>query len=173
MNFAQLDITIVRLLHIVAAFVWVGMSLAVSWVLLPMTQKLAADRGSHLLQLWFAKSPFNRILALAAIVTTLAGVYLFARLSILFDGQWLSTPGMIVLGIGAFFGLAAFGHGIALARLSSGYARLADVALAEGETADESHQELALLEARLIRSGRIGLILTLIALVGMASARYL
>ena len=159
------DVVIVRAIHIFAGIIWMGFGLAGGLLIAPAARKMG-EQGATVFKAWFAYSAFNRIMAIAAVSTTVAGLYLYARV---FDGMnhvAMSRTGSIVLSIGALFGLLAFGHGIALGRLGDKYAKLV---LSENPKVEE----LQALGERIARNGRISGILMIIAVLGMILPRYL
>lgn len=166
----QIDITIVRSLHIIFGVLWVGMAFTMAAIFIPFTRN---TKNRELMMRWFAESNFNKIMPINAIVTTLAGLYITGRLYALNGGGWLSNTGMIVLNTGMIFGLLAFGHGIALGVLSAKYVRASRAALADGPTQGAEGLDIDDLHGRMIRSGNISLVLTFIALITMSAARYL
>jgi uncharacterized membrane protein len=162
------DVIIVRAIHIFAGIIWVGFGLANGMLLAPAAQKMGQQAGI-VFKAWYVYSPFNRVVPIAAITTTVAGLYLYARV---FDGashRFMTQTGSIVLSIGALFGLLAFGHGIALGRMAHKYAQLA----AGDNPGAEQIQELQALGERMGRNGRISGVLMIISVLGMILPRYL
>lgn len=162
---SNIDIVIVRALHIFAGIIWVGFGLAMGLLVIPTAKKMG-EQGTIVFKAWFVYSAFNRIIAIAAVTTTVAGLYLYFRV---FDGanhRFLTETGSMVLSVGALFGLLSFGHGIALDRLGNKYA-----ALAKSENPDEA--ELQALQDRIGRNGYISAILMTLAVTGMILPRYL
>lgn len=165
-------ITVFRLLHIIAAVIWVGAGIIVSMYFEPALQKSGVDT-SKVIRALYTKSGFDKLMPIVSITTTIAGLVLY----------WLVTDGFasvdymrsgqgIVLSIGAVFGLLAFGHGFAaLGGQSRKYAKLIE------ESGDNPNQEqqkaLHALEAKLMRHGKISMWLGVAALVFMAGARYM
>jgi uncharacterized membrane protein len=159
-------VLILRLLHIVSGVIWVGFGTATTIVLAPLAAAMG-DQGYEFLKAWLVKSRFSKIMPPASILTTLAGVILWV---VRFDMESMqyrgfASAGSIVLAVGSLFGLLAFGHGIGLGAQTGRYAALVNT----------SKDEAAIRSAtdRLVSSGKISTILTIIAVVCMASARYL
>ncbi|MDQ7027064.1 MAG: hypothetical protein Q9P01_09915 [Anaerolineae bacterium] len=161
----EYDIIIVRAIHIFAGIIWVGFGLAMGLLVIPTAKKMG-EQGRIVFKAWFVYSAFNRLIAIAAVTTTVAGLYLYFRL---FDGanhRFLTETGSMVLSVGALFGLLAFGHGIALGRLGDKYAKLA-------ESESPEIADLQALQDRIGRNGYISAILMIIAVLGMILPRYL
>lgn len=163
------DIIIVRALHIVAALLWVGWGLSATFILGGMLQKLGAQAGL-VTKAWYLYTPFLRVVPISAIVTVLAGIYLYARreAGTLVMG---STNQQIILGIGAVFGLLAWGHGAAIGSMSGKYVKLSQEA--GDNPKDEQKAQMQELGQKLARNGRISAALMVIALTFMVLPRYI
>ena len=159
-----------RLIHIVAAFAWVGLSMAMAVYILP-TATIIGESGLRYLKALYTRTPFNMAFAATSGVTVLAGILLY----LLRASDHYSSVGQIVLGVGALAGLAAGIHGGAvIARTSRAFEEALKQQVPDGQpiSADAS-ASLTATERLLAEQSRIALILTAIALIGMASARYL
>ena len=160
-----MDIVLVllRLLHILSAFVWVGLGVALTFYVAPAAVA-AGDSGFRFLKSLFLNTAFARIIPITSGLTTLAGILLYLVGN---AASHFSQTGNMVLGIGAAAGLIATIHGGAL----TGRATTAlGAALAKDGTPLAQLNDLA---AKLLSHARISLVLMIIALVCMGSARYL
>ena len=161
-----MDIIIVRALHIFAGIIWVGFGLFAG-MLDMAAQKMSGQERGTVFKALFVYSAYSRAIAIAAVTTTVAGLYLYGRM---FDGMQhrygLNQTASMILSVGALFGLLAFGHGIGLGRLGTKYAELA-------KKADANPEELQALGERIGRNGRISAILMIIAVIGMILPRYI
>lgn len=162
----DIAVIILRLLHIVAGVIWVGFGTATTVVLAPLAATMG-NQGYEFLKAWLIKSHFSRIMPIASIITTLAGLILWALRFEMESMQYagFASVGSIVLAIGSLFGLLAFGHGLGLGAQTGHYAQL--VATSKDEAAIRSAAD------KLLSSGKISTVLTIVAVVCMASARYL
>lgn len=169
----MIDVVILRMAHIVFGMLWVGLAIASVVVFHPLAKQFFPNEkgGNRLLMHLYSKSMLPKLFPVAAIVTTVAGLYITGRLFAASGGAWLNSTAMGVLYLGMLVGLLAFGHGIGLGTLTAKYAKAARAALADGPT--EETGNLVELEGRLDRSSRISLVLTLVALIAMSSARYI
>lgn len=162
-------LTVLRLSHIFFGMIWVGFGAVGAWVVHPVAEKMS-EKGDSLLRVFYGYSNYNKIFPIAAIVTTLAGLILWGVRA---DGALLTgftSNGSIVMGFGAIIGLLAFGHGAgATGRFSALYAKAAREYEETGDNADA----LAEARAKLFTHANISAILTVIATVCMASARYI
>jgi hypothetical protein len=164
------DVTILRLIHIFGAVVWVGFGLFLTIILMPTLQHIGA-KGYSVYHTLESRFPVGTIMGVSSLSTTLAGMLLYLRL---YGLQVLPTLSGAVLAGGALAGLLAFGHGSAsLGRLSGQLS----VAIAQwvGTGGDNTPvpADLTALYAKVVRHSRISLLLMVIALAGMASARHL
>lgn len=163
-------VIVLRLLHIVAGIIWVGFGMVGAWVVHPAAEKLG-EKGDTLLRVFYGYSNYNRVFPIVAVLTTLAGLILWGLQA---EGARLvdfTLRGSNVMAIGALFGILAFGHGAgATGRFSDKFAQLAR----EVEEGDASKAgELAEARKKVFTHANISAILTVIAAVAMASARYL
>lgn len=165
-------LVLLRLLHIVAAFAWVGLGGTLALFIAP-TVAIAGDNGYRFLKTFLNKTPIARLIPIAAGLTMVAGLLLYAVGNS--PSQFTST-GNAVLGIGAVFGIVAGIHGGAV----TGRATTALAKALEANVPDEKKPidadtttQLQTLLTKLIADSRISFVLMAIALVGMGSARYL
>jgi len=169
-----MDIVLIllRLLHIVAAFAWVGIGVTTTFYVAPAAAA-AGESGLRFMKSLFTRTSLPRIFPAASGITTLAGLllYLVGNATTHF-----SSTGNIVLGIGALAGLLATIHGGAVTGRST---RAVTQALSQYVPDDNQPvpaEGLAVLRERAQDLGshsRVSLVLMLIALIGMASAWYL
>lgn len=156
-------ITILRLSHIIAGVIWVGAGITLSLYFGPALGMSGVDAGKVMRTLYI-KVGFDKLMVTVSIVTTVAGVILYA----------LNPPtgGFgIVLGIGALAGLSAFGHGFAvMGKLAREFRALAEEA---GDSpTPEQGKRFGELSGKLMLHGKISMRLGIVAVVFMAGARY-
>ncbi|MEO1164120.1 MAG: hypothetical protein AAFV98_10080 [Chloroflexota bacterium] len=160
--------TTLRLAHIVFGLVWVGFGIVAAFVIHPLSQN-TGESGNKVLRIFYGYSAYNKIFPIAAIITTLAGIILWGALA---EGAGLlgySDTGNLAMATGAVAGLLAFGHGAgATGRFSAQFAKLART-VEEGE-AEAGNAEITEARSKLFLHGNISAILTIIAVVLMASA---
>lgn len=165
----QFILIILRLIHIAAGAFWAGSGLMIALVLLPGVRKTGPGGEQRL-----PMAAISQAMSLAAVLTTVAGLLLYILL-FRFAWGWIVTPPGIGLTLGSVAGLAAFLLGL----LSTGptAARIGVLAgqiqAAGGPPKPEQMAELGRLQAKLATSSTVSTILTTIALVLMAVARYL
>jgi hypothetical protein len=163
---------VLRFVHIVAAFAWVGIGVTTTFFIAPAAAA-AGESGLRFMKSLFTRTSLPMIFPAASGLTTLAGLLLYLVGN---ATSHFSTTGNIVLGIGAVAGLLATIHGGAV----TGRSTRAMVESLTQHVPDGnqpiSAEGLAALRERgqdLGSHTRVSLALMLIALVGMASARYL
>ncbi|MCI0711339.1 MAG: hypothetical protein L0154_14390 [Chloroflexi bacterium] len=169
-----MDYTLIllRLLHIAAAFVWVGVGASIAFFILPSVAA-SGENGMRYLKTLLGHAAFARIFPLSGSLTVLAGILLY----VVSDARvHFSDNGNMVLGLGALAGIVAGIHGGAFTgrTMRTLGATLVEKIPDSGQAVREDElvvmRELA---AKAISQSRISTVLTVIALLGMASARYL
>lgn len=167
----DLYIVILRIIHIVAGVVWVGFGAFLTLYLLP-AMTAAGSTASRFYVHLPKKPPIGAVMGLSSILTTIAGLLLYLRI---FGHSILPSPRGYVLMIGVVLGILAFGHGLmALAPTTGKQEKAISELAAAGDNPDQSLvDEVDQLNNKLLRSGRISLVMTVIALVCMAAARHL
>ncbi len=170
LSVSPLVLTLLRLAHIVAGVFWFGLGASLALFIAPALLT-AGESGQRFMGRVLNTTPVGSVVGIAAIVTTVAGLILY----IPGIGSSYSSLGNAILGTGALAGLLAFGHGVSATRTSTAaygaaleqHARDGQPIPAEGTTL------LDTLARKMVLHTRISFYLTLIALIGMASARYL
>ncbi|GAB4574332.1 MAG: hypothetical protein Kow0077_20360 [Anaerolineae bacterium] len=168
----DLYMVILRLLHIPAGILWVGFGLFMLGFAMPAALQLP-DRGGQFVRMLYHRQQLGRAFPILALITTVAGILLYLRVSDMFNGAWMSSPGGIVLTIGSLAGIGAFLHGIKLGADSEAQVALLDeVAAQGGPPTPEQAQKLAEIGQKVFRSSVISSLLMIIAVIGMSTARY-
>src|SRR5438045_6472512 len=123
-----------RLIHIVAAFAWVGLGMVLTVYILPAATGIG-ESGLRFLKALLTRTPYMRAFPAVSGVTILAGILMY----LLGSSSHFSSTGNIVLGIGALVGIAAGIHGGAVVgRRSSTFAQALERKVPDGNhgTAD-------------------------------------
>jgi uncharacterized membrane protein len=152
-----------RVLHVVSSTVWAGFVMVAGFVLVNSPRGLKAEEARRVRQ--SAISRAARVVAPAAVISLLSGLYLFSTLH---AGQ--RSPTEIALGIGALLAVLSFFVGaIGSGRPERQLARLdAQSARSPSESA-----RVELLDRRVVLTGRATALLLLISGAAMAIARFL
>lgn len=162
---------VLRLIHIVSAFAWVGIGAAATFYILPAAIK-SNESGLRFLKSLFSTTNFGSIIAMVSGLTTLAGLLLYAVGN---APSHFTSTGNIVLGIGAVAGLLATIHGGAVVGRSS---KAVEAAIKENvvdgqSLSSEAINRLMPMLSAFNSHARVSMALMIIALVCMGSARYL
>jgi len=166
-----LDIVIARLVHIFAGTFWIGAGTLSILIIHPYGKKIL-QQGDRAIEAFYSKSNWSRYLAINAVLTVLAGLYLYFRLSDGFTLSWLSQAGMTVLAIGSVAGVLCMIHGGAfVGRLQGQMGKFA--AQIQDNPTSEQRSQLATMTKTLEMHTYINFGLALIAVIGMASARHI
>ncbi len=162
---------VLRLLHIVSAFAWVGIGAAATFYILPAAIN-SNESGLRFLKALFSTTNFGSIIAMVSGLTTLAGLLLYAVGN---APSHFTSTGNIVLGIGALAGLLATIHGGAVVgRTSKAVEAAIDENVVVGQSiSNEVVNKLMPMLTEFQSHARLSMVLMIIALVCMGSARYL
>lgn len=167
-----MDIVLVllRLIHILGAFVWIGVSFTQVFLISPALAK-SGESGLRFAKAMNAQPISRPLFPVAAGVTVLAGILLYLVGN---SASHFSQTGNIVLGIGAVAGLAAAGHGGAVTgRLAGELGRLVNQYVTDQGFNPEGLPAIRAIATKLAMHTRISFVLMLVALIFMSSARYL
>ena len=169
-----MDIVLVllRLIHIVAAVAWVGLGGVMALYIGPAVGR-AGESGLRFLKTLLIHTSYGRIFPIVAGLTMLAGILLYLVGN---SASHFTTTGNIVLGIGALAGILAGIHGGATTgRATTALSKALEQHVPEGNgsVSADGLATLRDLAAKLGGHARLSFVLMVIALLGMASARYL
>ena len=168
-----MDIVLVllRLIHILAAVAWVGMGITMMLYIGPAAGA-AGESGLRFMKSLTGRTGFVRAIPAAAGITVLAGILLYLVGN---AASHFSQVGNMMLGAGAIVGIVAIVHGGAVTgRATQALAKaLAEQVPDDGPIPADALPNLRQLSMTLASHSRISVILTIIALIAMGSARYL
>lgn len=163
-------VIVLRLLHIVAAVIWGGGALIMEFFI-GRTIMATGTSGQQFVQHLMNKIRMHRFMTVAAVVTVLAGSFLYWLDSDGFSSAWVRSGAGIGFGIGAGFGLIAFVFG---AIFGGSNAKLAEVgAQIQGKPTDGQLSQIQILQKRIRIVSPIHTYSMILAMVFMATARYL
>ena len=164
---------VLRIVHILAGTFWVGSALVIFYFLQPAAREVgpsAAPLMTHLAQ----KKRLPDITLGAAGLTILAGLLMYWRDTGGLDPDRIATAFGIAITIGALCAIAAVVLGAAIVRPTMlRIGAIAQAAAAGGGPTPEQGAEIQALQERVQATGTVIIPLLLIAVVAMASARYL
>jgi uncharacterized membrane protein len=160
-----------RIVHIVGGILWVGGAALFFLYLEPTINKLGPDAEKFVDEV-INKRKVPIYFAAASTLTVIAGIILYWRD---FGGTETKSPYGLALGIGGLAALIAWLGGNLLIPQTLGKvsAIVTEIKAAGGPPSDEQAGRLHAVQSRLRTIGMIDLVLLTLAVVGMASARYL
>jgi hypothetical protein len=164
-------VVVLRLLHIFGGIFWVGASLMSVGFLNPAIQA-SGPAGGQVMRNLMTGTRLSSMMGLAGLVTVLAGLWLYVRVSGGLQLAWITTAPGLTLTIGGLAGIAAAGVGGGvtgrtakqIAQLNAGH---------QGAPSDVQSAELRSLQQRLQHAQRWTVALMIVAVIGMSVARYL
>ena len=165
---------ILRLIHIGAGVFWAGGAIVLARFVIPAVGDTGPEGGKVVQAL--QKRGLMTALPAAAVVTILAGLVLYWRVSGGYAGAFGGTPTGMALGVGALVSIAAFVIGITIMRPSTMKAGALAQALPQlTDTGQRTARqaEIQALRARAAVAANWVAALLGIAVVTMAVARYL
>lgn len=166
----NLLVVVLRLFHIVAAVIWGGGALIMEFFI-GRTILATGESGQKFVQHLMNKIRMHRFMTMAAFSTVLAGSILYWLDSDGFSSAWVRSGAGIGFGIGAAFGLIAFVFG---AIFGSSNAKLAEVgAQIQGKPTNEQLSQIQALQKRIRTVSPIHIFSMILAMIFMATARYL
>lgn len=166
-------VLVLRLLHIVSGVLWVGGAFTLVAYIEPTVRALGPE-GGKFMQRFTAQSGFAQMMSPAAITTVLAGFLLYWRDSGGLQWVWITTGTGLTFSLGGLAGISAAIVGLGYnARIVEQMGELGkQIASAGGPPAPEKLAQMQALQAKLRQGGRIVVVLMIVALLGMALARY-
>jgi uncharacterized membrane protein len=167
-------VLLLRLLHIGAAIFWVGSAYSFFLFVQPAVRSLGPDAEGAFMGNFTRVQRFPKVILVAGLVTVLAGLTLYLRDA---GGMqlWLGSRVGVGFTIGAIAGIISFALGplAILPTISKLDAIGSSLAAAHRPPTAEEGSTIQALQARLHRVGQVDLVFLGIAVVFMATARYL
>ena len=166
-------ILLLRALHILGGVFWAGATISLYAFVMPAVTATQPD-SRRFVQHLAGRSGLTLWMALGAWATVIGGIALFSPATGQMTAGMMGSPRGIVLSIGALLGLAVFLEGQFVLgptarRLGATSAALA---AAGGPPSPEQVAQVAGLQAKMIRTGRRAAVLLGLAVLLMATARY-
>ena len=161
-----------RLVHIVAGIVWVGSAVFLAAVVLPTARAAGSEGGRFVGQLMRRTQP---VFGVAMLLTVIPGFIMYGRLSAGFNRAWVTSRPGLALATGAVATIVA----VVIGATVNGPAGAKMAALRKslevqgGAPTPAQAGQLAALQARTERAGRLAAGLLVVAAGAMAVARYL
>ena len=165
---------VLRIVHILAGVFWVGAALTTILFLQSTAREVGPAAGPFMAHLAGKKHLVDWVLR-AAGLTILAGALMYWRVSGGLDWDWITTAYGLSLTIGALCAIAAFSLGLSVVRptIMATLAIGREVAASGGPPTPEQGAQLQALQKRGHAVGQVIVPLLVVAVSGMAAARYL
>ena len=163
-----------RLIHILAGVFWAGAMFLMAGFLLP-TIGATGEAGGRFMQHLVQRRRLPTFLGIAAALTVLSGVTMYARMAAATHGAWASTPPGMAYGIGGLAAILGATIGVLIGSRAGG--RMAalgqSIAQAGRPPSPEQQAEIQRLQGRMRFAARSAAGLLAIAVGAMAIGRYL
>lgn len=165
---------VLRIIHILAGVFWVGAALTVILFIQPTAREVGPAAGPFISHLAGRKRLVEFVLG-AGGLTVLAGLLLYWRDSAGLNPDWIGSAEGVALTVGALCAIAALAIGGSVIRpgIRASLAIGREVAAGGGPPTPEQAARLQALQERAHTAGKVIVPLLIVAVVAMASARYL
>jgi hypothetical protein len=173
MDLFGIYLIVLRVVHIVAGTLWVG-SGVYYFLFVEPTVKDLGPAGPQFMRNFMGKRRVPLFMNVVASLTILAGVLLYWSTSGGLNAAWLTSGPGIAYTVGALAGIVVYGIGFFMIRPRAERIGVIGNAIALGGRPPSAEQgmEMQRLNEEMIRIERVDVILLMVALVFMATARY-
>ena len=163
-----------RLVHIFAGIAWVGFAWFMTFMLRPAVQALGKD-GQTFMRGLVKHSPVVSIMPIVSLLTVVSGLLLYYRVSGHFSSDWMGSTAGVVLTIGSIAGIFEFVFGgVVIGPTMKKLGQVAGMLESQGQPPSQDQlTQLQGLQARMRWAEPVSSIMTVVAVLGMASARYM
>ncbi|HJW29537.1 MAG TPA: hypothetical protein VJ508_09850, partial [Saprospiraceae bacterium] len=164
---------ILRLIHILSAVFWGGGLLTLSMFILPSVNSSMPEAGKFM-QRFLGAYHFPIYMTIAGSLTVLSGVLMYADLSRMFSMVWISSAHGLCLTVGGTAGIIAFLLGLLVNKpRADRMGRIGkEIMQAGGKPTEAQVAEMTALRMAITSMTKNIAILILIAIIAMASAKY-
>ncbi len=165
---------ILRVVHILMGTFWVGSAIFFFFFIEPSVKELGAT-GEKFMGHLTEKKKMPIVFMISSALTVLAGILLYWRDSGGFDLDWVTSPTGLGFTVGGVAAIMAFAAGLIFIKPTVERMGVIgqQVVAGGGPPNDAQGAELQKLAGKLTTVGRIDLVLLTIAVVAMATARFL
>jgi len=170
---ANLQMVILRLIHIIFGAFWFGGVLSVAFFIFP-AQRAIGQPGMLFVRQLMMGQKFRSYMIGAAVLTILSGLTMYIRYAMA-GGGWAQTNTAKILGIGALTAIIAAGIGTGYTgKIGKKMLELGgQIQASGGPPTDAQKAEMESLQGKMQSAFRIVAILLLLTVAAMASARYM
>ncbi len=166
----SIAVIVLRILHIFGAIFWGGGAIMMEFFIAPSVAA-TGEGGQQVARHLATKVRVHIFMMAAAITTILAGTLLYWRDSDGFSSAWMRSGAGIGFGTGAMFGLIAFIFGAIFGNTNAQLGKIS--AQIQGRPTAEQLIKIQALQKRAKRVSPLHVIGALLAMLFMATARYL
>lgn len=167
----QVELLILRFIHVVGGIIWVGSAVMSFFFLMPSIAQAGAAGGQVMANL--QKRRLFTILPIVAMLTLLSGLRLMQVVSGGFSAAYFRTGPGRVFGMAGGLAILAFVIGVAISHPTQiKLTRLRQAAASDDTTRAQMHAEMKALQRRADITGSIVTWMLALAAIGMAVARY-
>ena len=165
--------SILRIIHIGGAVLWMGSVLMAVIFIMPATKALGPDGGKFMRQL-YKTNKYPMVINIAAALTVLSGLIIYDKISSHFNPEWIHSGYGMMLTIGSIMAIVALIYGsIVLRPTAMKLIGLGDTVEAGGvPPTPEQQSEMAKLSGKMTGGMHIMAFLLTLSLIFMAVARY-
>jgi uncharacterized membrane protein len=163
-------VIVLRLIHILSGVLWVGGSMMSAFFLSPAVAA-TGDAGQKMMGYMVSKGRMSVRLTVAAILTVLAGLTLFWIDSDGLTSAWTTSATGWGFGLGGLLGIIGLGTGMLVGINVSKLGSIA--AAAQGKPTNEQMSQMQAAQKRMALASKFSTTALVLALVCMATARYL
>lgn len=160
---------VLRLVHILGGVFWVGSNLVMGFFISP-TIAATADAGKKFMGYLVNQARITTAITVAAVLTVLAGGWLYWIDSNGFTSAWTKSGAGVVFGIGGVLGLIGFIFGMLLGKNINILAKVGSEV--QGKPTPEQMNQLQAAQKQLGIVGPISMIALILAIACMSIARY-
>jgi hypothetical protein len=170
----QMELLILRLIHIVCGAFWAGATIYLAIFILPAVRALGPDGSKFMAQLMKTRK-LPVFMNIVALLNILSGLRLMQVISGNFSGAWFRTHFGISISIGMVAALGAFSIGFFVSRPTAAKMNAIGGAItaAGGPPTPQQAEQLAALRAKMMKSLTIMAWHLAAALIFMSMAKYL
>jgi len=173
MNSVNVTMVVLRLIHILSGIFWVGTTFFLVGFLQPVVAQ-SGPEGGRFAQRLMSQKRFQAAMSVAAGLTILSGLVLYGRVSAGFQHAWVTSGPGLVLALGGLAAILAVVAGGALQRPTAARLGVLSSEIQRSGTAPTPAQmnEMQTLQHKVTRSSLWIVVLLILAVVSMSSARY-
>jgi uncharacterized membrane protein len=170
----NVEIIVLRLLHIVLGVVWAGWAVSL-WLFVEPATRDMGPAGGMFMQNLTGKTPLIKVMTIAPLLVIIAGFRLLWISSGGFDGAWITTTQGATLTTGSILGTLVFVYGMLVMRpAGTKMGVIAKQIQASGQPpSQEQVAQINSLRETLKSGGKIAAILLLVTVALMSVARFM